>query len=180
MQSERKRIRAETIANAAARMGRIPGFTKLERERLKYSHASFTEIVRQSAYTLARYSYSELYKSKKISILNLIYETNLTSSYDVEAFHILIAINMIAPIIYENLVIDFQEPELTKLPLILIKKDLPPKHFFIPKNRYFCELDDLKKNQLGFTLEMQIPKFHIKKKIKKSMSLHPRTIFDFG
>ncbi len=180
MQSERKRIRAETITNAVARMGRIPGFTKLEREKLKYSHSSFTEVVRQAAFNLSRYSYAEIYSSRVVTVQKIIDETNLTSAYDVEAFHILIAINMITPRIYENLVIDFQEPELTKLPLILVKKELPPKHLFSPQNRYFCELDDLRKNESGYYLEMQIPVFHIKKKLKKRMLQHPRTIFDFG
>jgi hypothetical protein len=180
MQSERKRIRAETITNAVMRMGRIPGFTKLEREKLRYSHASFTENVRQSAFTLSRYAYAEVYTSNVVTVQKIIDETNLSSSYDVEGFHVLIAINMITPRIYENLIIDFREPETIKLPLILIKNELPPKHLISPQNRYFCELDDLRKNESGFYLEMQIPKYHIKKKLKKRMLQHPRTIFDFG
>ena len=179
MQSERKRIRKETIKNAVARMGRIAGFTKLQREKMY--HEFFTECVRQAAYTLSRYSFCEIYSSNKVVIIqDIIDETNFTTRDDVEPFHVLIAINMIAPIIYQNLIMDYQDPEMIKLPLKLEKKELPPKHFCRPRNRYFCELDDLKKKEMGFYLEMQIPDYHIKENVKTYLKNHPTTIFDFG
>ncbi len=178
MQSERKRIRKETIKNAISRMGRIPGFTKIQRDKISYEY--FTECVRQSAYTLCRYSFCEIYSDSKVVLIqDIINETNLTTRDDVGPWHILIALNMVVPIIYDNLVMDYREPERIKLPLKLDKEEIPPRHLFIPRNRYYCEVDDLKKNEKGFYLEMKIPKYHLKKKVKKYLILHPITLFDF-
>jgi hypothetical protein len=76
--------------------------------------------------------------------------------------------------------LNLDDPELTKLPLELVKNELPPKHKKLPITRYYCELDDANKNENGFFLDINEPMVQIKKKIRTKLSNHPLTIFDFN
>ncbi|MBX9838757.1 MAG: hypothetical protein K2X69_10660 [Silvanigrellaceae bacterium] len=178
MHVDRKKIRTETIKSAVLRMGRIPQFTRLQREKMEFPY--FTENVRQAAYILCRYQYCEIYRNKIITVQDLIDETNMTTRDDVEPYHILIAFNMLLPYLYRMLSLNLDDPELTKLPLELVKNELPPKHKKLPITRYYCELDDANKNKNGFFLDINEPMVQIKKKIRTKLSNHPLTIFDFN
>ena len=177
MHVDRKKIRKETIKSTVLRMGRIPHFTRLEREKMEFHF--FTENVRQAAYVISRYEYCEIYRSKIITVQDLINETNLSTCDDVEPCHILIAFNMLLPYLYRMLSINLDDSKYTKLPLYLVKKELPPKHIKPPTTRYYCELDDLNKNKNGFFLDINEPIIQVKKNIRTILSNHPKHIFDF-
>lgn len=156
-----KQIRISTVINAVKRMGNIPGLTDIELDRLEYFPEYFTEIVRQSAYTLARYKYVDnkylnIHKVKYITLKEVLNEVLFTVDKCAESFHVLIALKMIAPKIYSKIKINYLNPEDTILPLVINKATLPPRHVCIPRNRYYAELDDLKKIEKGFSLIIDI------------------------
>lgn len=179
VRNERFKIRAETIDSATKKMGRIPGFTKIQREKLRYFPTEFTEVVRQSAYVLSRYCYESIYSSNKITrISDIIDEVTFVSFYDVEPYHILIALNMLSPPIYSILVFN-DEPERIKLPLKLVKKALPPAHKYRPNSRYFCAKDDKYKESLGFSCIIETPVLSFDDELMLILKQHSKTIFDY-
>ncbi|APJ03952.1 hypothetical protein [Silvanigrella aquatica] len=156
-----RQIRISTVNSAVQRMGKLPGFTRIEIDRLLFFPEYFTEIVRQSAYTLARYKhvsidYLQKNKSQYVSLKEILNEVLFTVDKCAEPFHVLIALRMLSAKIYAKVVINKTNPEETILPLILVKKELPPRHHHIPSNRYFAELDDTFKEEKGFYLKLEV------------------------
>ena len=157
-----KSINHLTIDTALLRMGKIKGFTRENYKDFKKSHTRFTEAVRQSAYVLARYSFSNpavmiANNLRGVKITDIIDECLLVSYSEVEHYHIAIALFMLAPQIY-NSIFNYNLPDPNKrvLPCFLVNNALPPKHKIMPRTRYLAEQDDIYKESKSFTHELQI------------------------